>query len=353
MIKKGTILIFTILLIVILTVLSFTFFYKNIDNDKLVNRHVNSIRAFWLAEAGVAQACSTLSDASGNIGGSNYTYSAQVSNIPGTADYYRIYSTGTVNPGSTATRKVLEVIVKTGSVDPSKFPYAVETTSDLIIQQAGMDLNSNERETAFPQKRMVDINLDDSETDLLADVGGSVDINPDNSIKEQSTLNFTDLFGGISKVEMRSYADNLYTNSSSFNMDSASHITWVDVAQGVTLDITGGSGSGILIINGNTKISGNATFDGIIYVIGGLTISGGGPPGEENAINGSILVESDPAVATEIKGNVEINYDLTIIATALGEVSSLTREIKSWRECRSDCSGACLPNCQAACLCQN
>jgi hypothetical protein len=308
MIKKSITLIFVILLIVVLAMMSATFFYKNINESRLVTRHVNSLRAFWLAEAGVAAALSSFANVSGNIGDASHTYSADLSSIDGT--YYRIYSTGTVNLGGTTNiKRVLEAIIKTGTNDPAKFQYGIETTTELTIK-------------------------------------GSVDINPDNSKKEYSTLDFADLFG-IAKTDMKTYANNLYTGLASFDMNNANKVTWIDVQPGAVLDITGGTGSGVLVINGNVKIRGNAIFDGIIYVIGELTMTG------TPIISGSILAESSTTVDTYLGGNVTINYDIQKITDALTWVKFLTRNVVSWRECRQDCPAVCSPDCQAACLCQN
>jgi hypothetical protein len=309
MIRKAAILLLVVLVIIVLSLLAYTFFYKNINEDRLVRRHIESIRAFWLAEAGLAHALAEFSNASGNIGGSNYTYSAAIDSVNGTTNYYRISSSGRVNLGANAfIRRTLEAFVRTGSNDPANFKYAIETTTELEIR-------------------------------------GSVDINPDDSKKEYSTLDFANLFG-ISKADMETFANHTYNNAVSFDMTSASQVTWINVASGVELDITGGSGSGVLIINGKVKIRGNAVFDGIIYVIGELTMTG------TPVVSGAVLAESSTTVDTDLGGNVTLNYDTNKITDALAQVNFLNRNMVSWRECQPDCPEICAPDCQASCLCQ-
>lgn len=286
--KRGVVFIFSLLVTLVLSVLLGAFYFKAASENQLAKRFLNSTRAFWLAEAGIAKVKGSpgLSSASGYIDNTNYTYNAVVSLVSG--NYYNIASTGTVTlpNGSNVTRAV-KVTVKTAPVDPSKFKYGIETTTDLVIK-------------------------------------GSVDINPDNSKKENSTLNFTDLFG-ISKEEMHTGATHTYT-ASNFGAP-VDAITWVDVSTGDTLNIAGNLvGSGILIINGNTHFSGTVDFNGIIYVIGTLTMTG------DVTTNGSVLAESSTTVDTVLKGNVTINYDLAQISNALANVQFLTKQIVSWNE---------------------
>jgi len=150
-----------------------------------------------------------------------------------------------------------------------------------------------------------------------------VDINPNDSSKEHSTLDFSDLFG-VTKAQMQAGAAHSYT-AGSFGAP-VDGITWVDVPSGDTLNVSGNlTGSGVLVINGNAHFSGTVVFDGIIYVIGTLTMTG-------NVItSGSVLAESSTTVDTTITGNVTINYDIGKITAALVGVASLNKQVVSWK----------------------
>jgi hypothetical protein len=293
--KRAAVLIFALLITLFLSVLVVAFYFKCISENQLAMRFAHTTRAFWLAEAGLAQAYDGLpaTSASGYLGNTNYTYNASVTSVSGTTNYYDITSTGTVILAGGNISKTLIATVKTSVVDPTKFKYAIETTTDLVTK-------------------------------------GSVDINPDDSWKEHSTLDFADLFG-VSKASMEADADHVYTPGTfSSPVDG---ITWVNVPVGSTIKISGNlSGTGILVIEGNAHFSGTVDFYGIIYVIGELTMTGGGKPGENQNYNGSILAESSTTVDTELKGNVTINYNLTDIANALGNVQFLNKQIVAWRE---------------------
>ncbi|MBI5144597.1 MAG: hypothetical protein HZA27_00230, partial [Candidatus Omnitrophica bacterium] len=284
--RRGIALLLGLLVVLVLSILSLPFFVKTINESNLVNKYTSSTRAFWLAEAGIAEAIDKLPvlNVSGSIGNSNYTYSAQSSSV--SAGYYQIISTGSVLfPGGKSVTKRIEVVLKTGVVNPAKFKYAIETTTSLTIK-------------------------------------GSVDINPDDGMKENSPLDFTDLFG-YSKTVMRSHATHLYTPSTF--VSPVDGITWVDVPAAETLTIAGNLvGSGILIISGNTHFSGTVSFDGIIYVIGKLTMTG------DVTATGSVLAESETTVDTLLKGNVTLNYNSNSVANVLSSIQFFTKDIVSW-----------------------
>lgn len=283
--RKGFVLIFSLLVTLILSLMLTSFYVQNINESNLAKRFADSTRAFWLAEAGAAQAYVNFSSgASGTLGGANYTYNAVVTLISG--DYYMITSTGTVTrPDGTTITRVITTSVKTGNTDASKFKYGVETTTELEIK-------------------------------------GSAEINPSGSSKEYSTLDFPDLFG-VTKAQMQAGATHSYT-AATFGVP-VDGITWVEVPSGTLTISSNLTGSGVLVINGNVKFAGDVVFDGIIYVIGTLTMTG------NVTASGSILAESSTTVDTTITGNVTINYDPSKIATALNNVESLTKQLVSWK----------------------
>jgi hypothetical protein len=282
--RRGIALIFSLLVVVVLSILAASFFLRSINENNLVRRYVNSTRAFWLAEAGIAEGIINLpNDTSGCIGGSNYCYAVDTSLLPATT-YYQIDSTGSVTlpQGGSIQRRLIAVVDS-----HVKFEYAIETTVDLVIQ-------------------------------------GNVDIDSQNP---NSALNFADSFG-CSKAEMESYATHSYTDPDN-NVSPCNGITWVDVSSGSEFMITSEnwSGSGILVVNGDAQITGGH-FNGIIYVIGKLRMSG------NPTINGSIIAESDTELVedTTITGRVTINYDVGAITTAIMPLEFIPPEIVSWRE---------------------
>lgn len=296
--KNGAVLVFGVLVVLVLSILSSAFYMKTMNENNLSRRHVESIRALWLAEAGVAETINNLptsgcdcTSCSSGICGSNYTYSASVTSVSlPLYDLYTITSTGTVTlpSGATITRSIT-ADVKSGGSNPANFPFAIQTTEDLVTS-------------------------------------GSVSINPPGSEQENAVLDFAALFG-YTKSDMRSNATHLYTPAD-FGTPAVDEITWVDVPVGQTLNIAGGFGeptpNGILIVSGDVHFSGNFTFNGIIYVIGKLTISG------TVTGNGAVLAES--TVDTKLTGNVTLTHETDKIDSALDWVGLLSKDIVSWKE---------------------
>ncbi|OGX18540.1 MAG: hypothetical protein A3K83_07620 [Omnitrophica WOR_2 bacterium RBG_13_44_8b] len=104
-------------------------------------------------------------------------------------------------------------------------------------------------------------------------------------------------------------------------------ITWVDLSPGEELRISSDtwSGSGLLVVGGDAQITGG-TFNGILYVIGKLRMSG------NPVINGSVLAESQAEIDTTLTGNVTISYDSGAITSALGPLGFVAPVIVSWEE---------------------
>ncbi len=290
--KRGVVLVYSLLVTMVLSILLGSLYLGSINENLQANQYVNSMRAFWLAEAGIAtvKANPGLSAVSGNLGGSNYAYSvASPQAVPGTGNmYWIVNSTGTVTlPNGSTVSRTLTTTIKTAGADALKFPYAIDTTAELEIKGQAVTIDGTFKE-------------------------------------EDNTINFNNMFG-VSKTTMKADAAHLYTDTN-FGAP-VDGITWVDVASGNTLNISGNlTGSGILIINGNAKFSGTVIFNGIIYVIGTLTMTG------DVTTNGSLIAESSAEADTTLSGSVNINFDLAQIEDALLQVQFLNKQIVAWRD---------------------
>lgn len=290
--NRSVVLVYSLLVTLVLSILLGSLYFSSINENLQANQYVNSMRAFWLAEAGIAtvKANPGLSAISGNLGGSNYAYNVSAPQVvPDTGNvYWIVNSTGTVTlPSGSSVSRTLTTTIKTAGADSAKFPYAIDTTAALEIK------------------------------------GNAVTINGD--FKEQdNAINFPNMFG-VSQAAMKAAATHLYTDSD-FNAP-VDGITWVDVASGNTLNIAGDlTGSGILIINGNARFSGTVIFNGIIYVIGTLTMTG------NVTTNGSLVAESSAEADTTLSGSINVSFDLPQIENALLNVQFLNKQIVAWRD---------------------
>jgi|GEM_PF-1674938 len=317
--KKAVALILSLLLTAtLISLAAYLFSTTAFEKERTRVFVVNSNRAFWAAEAGAArviaqwktQASPVAASDSNFDGNGDLSYSVQVNHTglpqctdtPPTTNRWRIISTGSWGEID----RTIEVIAEKPcpvTIDPNEtlVTYAVESTGDLTIK-------------------------------------GSVDINPDGSYKEQSTLDFEEVFNA-SKEQIKALADHLYTNPSE-NQQPVSGITWVDLTGSNKYKISSNwSGSGLLIVNGNGEnialdISGGWTFDGVIWVIGQLSVSG------TPTLNGAVFAESNVDIDNKLTGNATLNFDTSDRDTAFTLITTKSSEqavdsepaLVSWKE---------------------
>lgn len=146
-------------------------------------------------------------------------------------------------------------------------------------------------------------------------------------LEENASLDFTQTFG-MSMADMKSAADHYYKNPKN-KISPINGITYVELTGSNKLQMSGNwSGSGILIVDGNFKDTGQADFDGVIWVNNGYFQMTG-----QSEINGAVYVDTDPADTVKMAGNAEVNYDQTIVTSLLGAQttsSNTVLEVLSW-----------------------
>ena len=294
--KKGIVLIFSLIVVLVLSILSGYFFLKSINENNLVKRHINSLHAFWTAEAGIAEAVKNLPSSPNNGSLGSYSYQATTAfrtTIAG-CNYYDITSIATV--GNVV--RTIHVIVKTGNTDASKFQYGIQAANDLCF-------------------------------------GGNCKADPDKYVNEptdcnghacwkdlDAALNFSDMFG----YEQSKVSD-LATHYTNATFPGEVHgVTWVDVDPGTTLMVTSSVISdGILIINGNVHFGGTYHFDGIVYVLGTLEARG------TFVGSGSFVVASTAGIDS-INGTPDFHWNLEDIQNALNQLAFHIKAVVSWWE---------------------
>jgi hypothetical protein len=299
--KRGVALIFGSLVMVVLLILVSTFFFTSINENNSARKYVNSVLAFWVAEAGVAEAIKALpnSPTNGNLGSYSYQTTTTYRTTINATDYYDIVSTGIVAlPSGGDIRRTVNAVVKRGSNDPTKFKYAIAAANDLCF--GGASCNKDPNDFLDPD---------------ICNGGPCWEEN-------DTTINFRDLFG-YDQSEVSAIATH-YTDANF--PDTVSGVTWVDVTPGNTLMVTGTeTGTGMLIINGNVHFGGSYQFHGIIYVLGILVARG------TFDAYGSVIVASNAGVDS-INGNPEFHWDQSEIDTSLDTLSNHFKQIVSWRE---------------------
>jgi hypothetical protein len=78
------------------------------------------------------------------------------------------------------------------------------------------------------------------------------------------------------------------------------------------LTVYGGTGQGILVVDGDLTVSGGFTFDGLVLVGGGLTIAGAGV-----RMTGAIQVDDERGKGSEVVGPSSLKYSRCALARSL------------------------------------
>jgi len=275
--NSGAILALVVIILVVVNVMGIGLLSQRAMNAIEVVKKVQSNQAFWIAEGGLGMATSYLSKNmnmpetnpfSGTLG--NGEYNVTIMPVSGFSYRWTIESVGSVN---IVTRRIRVVV----AVKP-------DVTTAMMLS-GGLVVKGN------------------------ADVNGVV--------VEETTPCFEDVFG-VTKEEMQHNATYEYTSPLN-NQMPVGKITWITNNFKIAADAW--VGSGIMIVNGDLTITGG-TFNGIIWVIGKLSISG------NPVINGSIFVEGGATVDTTITGTAKISFDPSAIDAAFSNFST----VLSWQE---------------------
>lgn len=299
--KRGVALLLGLIVILVLSILAAALYSRSISEHNLVRRHVSSTQALWLAEKGAAEAIAQLPTVS-SLGNSSFEYNTSTASVyvDGNSTTYRILSTGrAITEGDSVERGIENYVQYAPYQVNDDFNYSIEVNGPLRLQ-------------------------------------GSYEILPDDHedsyyYKESADVSFASRFG-FSSEELKNLAisqGHYYEDPASPLSSLPNQITWIKITDPdgqLTIPSTGWSGSGILVVEGETKIEGG-TFDGILWVIGELTITG-------NAhLSGTIVSECTVDVTTQVAGNPVLEWNNTKINSALGLLSPFAdRTPLSWRE---------------------
>lgn len=307
--KKGFILSLVLIFLLILVLIATTFIVLTNNEIRIARQQTDSLRAFYLAEAGIEKALFELAGNRDYTGEKNTlgegVYDVSVSPPNGVR---QIDSTGYI-PNETSPRAVRQIRVR-----------ANEQTHPITLGAALTGLTSGNdiwiRGTAnIDGKTVAGIEVPDKS---VIDRGGGATIsgNPD-ILEEVPPATFEEIFG-LTEAEMKAFAT-VYTNPGNNFPDPANGITWIDGDANYTKKEW--SGSGILIVTGDLKLTGG-TFRGVIYVKGSLDGQAG-----NSDVRGGIVMGGE----ARISGTSSIIYDSTEITNA---GNSYPYKIDTWQEVR-------------------
>lgn len=300
--RRGSALIFGLLVITVLSILSASYLYKSVSESFLSQRYVQGTDAIWYAEAGLAYYRNN-NGAVGthDIGKGSFTVAKEGSTwTTGGHIYQKLLSTGTSQDG---VQRTIQAVVETDEPDASKFKYAIEVDGTLTTK-GSVSITANPTSLPAPYS--------------LAHLTGGI--------------NFSDRFG-MSADDFKSISTVYTTVPEDFGNGSDYGVYWLEGADPtVEMVITGNlTGKGVLICKGKTRIAGTVTFDGIIYIMGEMRMATGTP-----VLSGAVVVDDLSEVTienTDLKGNPTLVYDPAKIQLAMNALANAKGgEIVAWQE---------------------
>jgi hypothetical protein len=298
--RRGVALILSFMVIVVLTILGTATFWRSISEKNSSQTSLASKKAFWAAEAGLARMAAQLPNTTAvsdnNFGGdTKLQYSVPSPTlVAGYSNRWTIISTGTYMLSGEQIPRTITAVAEKPSPNPDLIEKAIETTGSLKIT-------------------------------------GSVTIEPADSSKALSELSFIEVFG-MSKDLVKTAATHTYTDPAN-DQQPVDGITWVNVtgSNKYVISSSGWSGSGLLVVNGNGEdvalsISGG-TFQGVIWVIGKLSISG------NPTITGAVFAESDADIENKLSGNATLSFSEIVKDNSFGLLTeNAPVNFISWQE---------------------
>ena len=216
--------------------------------------------------------------------------------------------------GGSVTQRFDNFRVFDGSIDSLK--YSVNTDQDSVVIRAYTYCRISGHEIYHESETLVyyipAIVTPNGVTDVITSTGtivvkGSADI--EGTVSQQdTTFVFEEIFG-YTKAEIENGATHLYVDPEN-NILPVDNVTWVNFVENDDFQITDNNweGSGLLIINGDMRISGG-DFTGIIWVVGSLVVTG------NPNIQGALYVEGDVEI-TKITGNPTIHYNEDAVSSS-------------------------------------
>ena len=306
--ESGMILPMVIIFMFALTITGLAFLNMGVMEHNLTMREVHKTQAFYLAEAGMEHARFKLRDNWDILTSIDETpleegiYAVDIYNTdtegnlldPDNDNRRRIRSTGTVKKVS----QIVQAIVR-------KPPSGANI--DAVLESGGTIEIASNAVTVSGLVRAKEAIIDKHEQITDEDIDPFLFDNPN--------AYFEEIFNATKDQMMEMAKRNGIYYEDPANDAPVHKITWVEVSEGKSFQVvsTGWIGDGILIVNGDFKITGG-TFDGIIWVTGNI---GMGNP----EITGALFVEGGTTV--EVGGTVSLIYDSDAIDQAVQKTATL------------------------------
>jgi hypothetical protein len=212
-----------------------------------------------------------------------------------------------------------------GKIDSIK--YEINSTADTItiVSYVSSEISGKNRSFASTAKIRIEQESSVKAFNCSKEVTLKGNAEIVGGLNENAPMNFAQTFGH-SMAEMKTMADHYYKNPKT-SISPITGITYVELTGNKSLHMSGHwSGDGILIVVGNFKDTGQADFEGVIWVEGGSFMMTG-----QSDVKGAIFVNTNDTV--KLTGNAYVEYDEDIVSDLIntgGSTSSSSYKILSW-----------------------
>ncbi len=306
--KKATVLIFALIILGLLSGLSVSIVFRGLWEYRNAERNLASAQAFWLAEAGVADALEEVEEngtfkniafTNLNLGYFHAGYQVEVNNST------KAYSTGSVSFFGAPINRTIELSL------PFYGGNVLYVAGDISVSGTSNSLRGGD-------------------VIYAGNLSGTLNITngrayQDPSIYPLDLLDFEYLKNLSISQGNYNLSDNNFPTTFWYN-NTTPNVVYLERS----LDLSGTKEqvAGFYIVGGDVVydavISGNAGVDGCIYTRGNFTINGGG-----NTLNikGGVWVGED----VTLHGGVELEYNRTY-AEAIYKLGANKNVTISWRE---------------------
>ena len=370
--KKGSILILSIFVVVILIILGITLFSQSISERNLARRYLNSTHAFWAAEAGISRAIEELRSNYSQCGAN--VWSGVLSSVDGgyevdvacSGQERNITVRGFAPVAAPRIQRVIEANIKkeiptnfydnaiysAGGVDFNGSAYTVvnnePSPDDTAVLYAGSnDIEHPEyitgevtQDVSIAPLARFDFDelhaMSEAQTSVYPATGNVYDVANNGKLIDPITEEEKELPSSFWYTTADDGVDNDSDGSTDEEDEWVPNIVYIKG----DLKINGSIGTvgGFLVVAGDVTtnpddenfedvdIVGEGQIDGVIYTLGELNVNGGGTEGLD--VNGGIWAGE----GTRINGSADVLYNADYMA-AIGALDiEPSAQVVSWRE---------------------
>lgn len=325
--RRGIALILSLIILTILTILAMAIITRSISESNITSRYRESTLAFWLAEGGVSQALSQLRTNYNNLN----PIPATSPTLPGQGQYC-VSGSGNL---SNCTDNILIDGPNRRFFAHGFIPSQASARAERIVEVVIGDLFYNNAIYAGG-----DVRANGTSYSVNGNVrcgGDFIAQHPENvngTVQQHASVNF---LTAAQLAQLRTISSNQgYLNipQSSFPATfthpaipyaGAPNVVYLES----NLNLSNTAVHGFFIITGNLSLNGTVQIDGAAYVLGDVTINGGG--GAPTNIDGLIWTVGD----VRINGGVTVAYNQDHAGTIqilLGNPNPQDTHIISWRD---------------------